>query len=562
MADILNLDAKQLKNKLNNNRDFVWIKRRLSPKQINSVKDLNVTGLGFVTENRRYYPEKHLAANLLGFVGMDNQGLEGLEKYYDGGLSGDAMLLNIANSQNIQNVSNVTESAQGTDLVLTIDKTIQYIAERELALACKKFQARHGVVVIMQPYSGEILALACSPSYNPNSFNKYTPESWRNRAITDAYEPGSVLKMFIAAAALEEKLFTPKDKIWCEQGAIDLGGHTIHDTGNYGYLSFGQVIELSSNVGAVKIGLSLGRKKLHNYLRGFGFGAPTGIDLPGETGGILRTPGQWSSISIGSISIGQEIAVTPLQLVSAVSVIANGGRLVKPKVVKQFKQNENINLDRLISPKTSRSIKSILVNAVRHGTGKHAALAQYDVAGKTGSAQKADLLHGGYAKDKWVAWFLGFVPANRPQLAMVVMLDEPQKGRWAADVAAPVFARIAQPVLKYMGVSPDQNKIELRRVKSTQKTIKLVKNNAFTATGSKVVSSSGNKLKKVVLPDLMGKSLRRVMTELAAKGVRLDFEGSGKAVQQRPMPGARVAPGSTCRVRFTALYQEKQRVKQ
>jgi cell division protein FtsI (penicillin-binding protein 3) len=559
LAAILGMNPRMLRNKLSNSRSFVWIKRQVPPKQVAAVKRLNLAGLGFIHESKRYYPQKQLAANLVGFVGTDNEGLEGIERYYEKWIKGDKRLVDVEDvgaEAAVRTSLNRKVPAQGYDLILTLDKTIQYIAQQEVARACKEFKARQGVVVVMDPQSGELLAMANEPGYNPNSFNKYGPDRWRNRAITDCYEPGSVLKVFVAAAALERGLFSPKDNLWCEQGAIEVAGHTIRDTGSYGNLSFSQVLEHSSNVGAVKIGLALGRKQLYNCLHNFGFGAPTGIDLPGEVGGILRSPGSWSRLSIGSISIGQEISATPLQLANAICAIANGGVLLKPRVIKQIsdgqaqrpvKEYKRQVLRRVLSKKTCKAMTSILVNVVERGTGKAAALAQYKVAGKTGSAQKIDPATRGYSKDKWVAWFMGFVPADRPRLAMVVMLDEPQRGEWASEVAAPVFARIAQPVLKYLGVSPDRAKSNLRV--ASRGTARKISARHSAKQGSK--KSTG---RLVVLPDLKGKSMRRVVDELTTRGLLAELEGSGKAVAQYPEAGARLPAGSICRVSFAPLY--------
>jgi cell division protein FtsI (penicillin-binding protein 3) len=551
LAAILGLDSQKLTDKLTSSRSFVWLKRQLTPKQAAAVRELKLSGIGFIRESRRYYPQKQLAANLLGFVGTDNQGLEGIERYYEDWIRGKVQVVDVAAEG--ANVSRQL-ARPGFDLILTLDKTIQYIAQTELSRACREFKARQGVVVMMDPQTGELLAMASEPKFNPNSFGKYGPGSWRNRAITDCYEPGSVLKVFIAAAALEERLFSPRDSLWCEQGAITVAGHTIHDNASYGKLSFSRVIEVSSNVGAVKIGLALGRKRIYDYLRRFGFGLSSGIDLPGERSGVLRPPERWSAVSIGSISIGQELSVTPLQLVNAVCAIANGGLLLKPRVVGQIwdgkrqrpvKEYKRQVVRRVVSARTCRELTRILVRVVERGSGQRARLVQYKVAGKTGSAQKVDPETGAYAGDKWVAWFLGFAPADRPRLAMVVMLDEPQRGKWAAEVTAPVFARIARKTLRYLGVPPDRSKPKKKPVPQEARRLRLVKYNS---------SKGGDEGRLVVLPDLRGKSMRRVARELSTRGLLVELVGSGRAISQDPPPGAKISPGSICRVNFTPLY--------
>lgn len=544
LAVILDINSQKLNNKLAGSRSFVWIKRRVTPKKVNAIRELGLSGIGFIKESRRYYPQKQLAASLLGFVGTDNQGLEGIERHYEHWLKGKPQVVNVGNEETVKE----REVSPGYDLVLTIDKTIQYIAQTELAKACDKFGARQGVVIVMDTQSGDLLGMTSFPEFNLNSFGEYGHDYWRNRAITDCYEPGSVLKVFTAAAAIEERLFSPQDKLWCEQGEIRVAGHTIHDNANYGDLSFSRVLEVSSNVGAVKIGLALGRNRLYDYLNRFNFGNPTGVDLTGERGGILRAPDDWSRMSIGSISIGQEISVTPLQLVNAVCTIANGGLLLKPRIVKQvwdtkqqkpYKEFSRQVERRVVSANTCEVINRILVKAVEQGSGRKAALTQYQIAGKTGSAQKVDPKTGAYSKDKWVAWFLGFAPASKPRLAIIVMLDEPKRGKWASDVAAPVFGRIAQASLKYLGVSPDRIKPNISPT---------IKKTGGQRTANSGIKQAGTKL--VALPDFRGKSMRRVLAVLSARGLQAELEGSGRAIYQEPKPGSRLKPGSLCRVSF------------
>ncbi len=554
LAATLDISSKKLKAKLSSSKSFVWIKRQVTPKQANAVRGLGLSGIKFIKESRRYYPQKELAASLLGFVGTDNQGLEGIECYYEDWLKGNPQVVNVGDENTVKTYLENKDALRGSDLILTIDKTIQYIAQAELAKACEEFGAKRGVVIVMDAQNGELLGMAGFPEFNPNSFGKYSPDYWRNRAITDCYEPGSIIKVFTAAAAIEERLFEPKDRLWCEQGAIRVAGHTIHDNASYGDLSFSQVLEFSSNVGAVKIGLALGKNRLYDYLSRFSFGNPTGVGLPGERGGILRSPDDWSKVSIGSVSIGQEISATPLQLVNAVCTIANGGLLLKPRIVKQIWDNlQQRPLKefgrqvgrRVISENTCKVIKNILVKAVAQGSGKKAALTQYRVAGKTGSAQKVDPATGAYSKDKWVAWFLGFAPADNPRLAMVVMLDEPKKGEWASDVAAPVFGRIAQGSLKYLGVSVDRIEPKIRRAgkKAAPK----------RPARSSVKKSEG---KLVWLPNLKGKSMRRVLAVLSERGLQVELEGSGRAIAQEPKPGSRLEPGSLIRVSFAPINRD------
>ncbi len=456
IAGALDMEPSQLERLVAGSQSFVWLKRKLTPRQRKSLQELKINGLGFVPEKKRFYPKKMLASHVLGIVGMDGTGLEGLEYRFEETLWGGK------------------GKGNRYDLVLTIDETIQYIAQQELSAACQGLGAKAGSVIVMEPHSGEILAMANYPGFNPNSFSRYPIDVRRNRAITDAYEPGSTIKVFTAAAALEEGIFNPASQVWCEEGEISIGDLTIKDSGKHGMLSFTQVIERSSNVGAIKIGLALGKKRLYRYLRDFGFGAPTGVDFPGESAGILRPPQQWSKVSPGALSIGQEIAVTPLQVVTAMAAVANGGRLVKPRLVRAVQETESKRIvksflrgqslqvkpltpqegQRVISAATARRLSKILSGVVERGTGREAALPNIKVAGKTGTAQKIDPLTGSYAENKVVASFIGYFPAGNPQLVILTMLDEPQRLAWGGKAAAPLFRRIASQVAPYLGIVP------------------------------------------------------------------------------------------------------------
>ncbi len=447
VAEILDMEPVQVRAIASGDKSFAWLKRKLSPRQRRSLQDLRMDGVGFTSEKRRFYPKKTLASHLLGIVGTDGVGLEGLEYRFERSLQG--------NEQGA--------SAGRRDLILTIDESVQYIAQMELNATCRDVYAKAGCVIVMDPNSGDILAMANYPDFNPNSFRLYPVEVRRNRAVTDAYEPGSVMKVFTAAAALEEKVFTPDSEIWCEEGEIEVGGLTIKDTGKFGTLTVSQILKHSSNVGAIKIGLAVGKRRLYKYFRNFGFGVPTGVDFPGESAGILRPTKQWSKVSPAAISIGQEIAVTPLQLSTAMAVVANGGKLLKPRLVRAIRDSKTKKViksflpqleRRVISVVTAKQLRNILIEVVARGTGREAALPNIKVAGKTGTGQKIDPLSGVYSEDKVVASFIGYLPADNPQLVILAMVDEPQSLAWGGRVAAPLFRRVAEQVIPYLKIVP------------------------------------------------------------------------------------------------------------
>ena len=460
LSPLLGISSAVLREKLMSNKKFVWLDRKMEKDLGAKVKQFKLPGIGCVEEMKRFYPKENLAAHLLGFAGMDGRGLEGLELYYNRYLRGapgwgraekDARGREILPFRNEYNTP-----LDGLNLVLTVDEVIQHIAERELEEAFRESKAKGAILVMMDPVTGRVLALANRPTFNPNSFQDYPPDWRRDRAVTDGFEPGSTFKVITAAAALEEGLFKLGDKIFCEQGSYRFAGHTIRDVHPQGWLTFKEVLEESSNIGAVKIGSALGKEKLYKYISSFGFGARTGIDLPGEVRGLVRPPRSWSRLSMGSIPYGQEIMVTAIQLTSAISTVANGGVLMRPRVVDSIlnKDGEAVKsfapspVRRVISPATAEKLTEILVGVVENGTGKAARIKGYRVAGKTGTAQKA--MVGGYSPDKFVASFIGYLPAEDPRIAMLVVIDEPRGTHYGGTVAAPVFRRVAEQVMAYL----------------------------------------------------------------------------------------------------------------
>lgn len=444
---------------------FVWIERKLASEKVEMIKAMDIKGLGFMSDAKRFYPKGRLASHVIGSVGVDNQALEGVELKYDNFLKKAGGKVVVARDGKGVTLSNGVElESKGNNIVLTIDEGLQYIAERELDSAMAKWHASAATAIMMDPFTGNILALANRPAYDGNNFLHAKDYERRNRAITDCYEPGSTFKIIVGAAALEEKLVGVNTKFDCSEGGIKIGNHVIHDSHKNGVITFKEVIQKSSNVGSVMLGKRLGKEKIYKYAKLFGFGEKTGIDLPGEVSGWIKHHSKWSKTSLGAMAIGQEVAVTPLQVLRAYSAIANGGVLVTPHVVSEiksasgelvyeFKPSEN---QIAVSKKTAEVFKEILKTVAEEGgTGTGASVTGSKVAGKTGTSQIIDPKTKKYSKEKYVSSFVGFVPADNPLIAMIVVVYEPKGQIYGGLVAAPVFKDIAKQSLSYMNVPGD-----------------------------------------------------------------------------------------------------------
>ncbi|MEQ1654993.1 MAG: hypothetical protein BVN29_00685 [Nitrospira sp. ST-bin5] len=468
LSPVLHVRTDELEKKLRQDRSFVWLARKLDPEQGHRLEHMPMEGIGLVMEGRRFYPKGPLLAHVLGFAGMDGEGLEGIERRYESQLHGEKRVVILQRDAMGRTVFPKGQAEQvpaaGHSLVITVDEVIQYIAEKEVEEAVTKAHAKSGTVIVLDPQTGAVLALAISPRFDPNAVASLTADRWRNRALTDTYEPGSTMKALVAAAALEEKVMKPSTMLYGENGRMTIANTVIHDHEKLGWMTFAQVIQKSSNIGAAKTGMALGDQRLYRYLQAFGFGQKTEIDLPGEVGGMVKHPREWGRRSLASISMGQEIGVTPIQMVSAVAALANGGVLMKPYVVSEVRDAQGKALRqilpqvkrRVVSPETARTVTSILEGVVTDGTGAKAAIPGFRVAGKTGTAQKIDPRTGAYSSTLFVGSFVGFVPADNPRLAMIVVIDEPQGESWGGTVAAPVFRRVGEQVLNYLGVSSDE----------------------------------------------------------------------------------------------------------
>lgn len=462
LSPILGISKGEILQKFESEKRFIWLKRQLPEQVAKTIKMHNYKGLDFQEEGKRFYPQGALASHIIGFVGLDNIGLEGIEKKYDAFMRRETNEILTRKDRKGHDLDPLNLSysrpAPGYDLVLTLDSVIQSIAERELQSACEKWNANGGSVIVMNPGTGEILAIANYPTYNLNNAFSVDDDSKRNRALIDLYEPGSAFKIITASAAINENLISPNEIIDCENGAYRVKGHIIHDSGSHGQLTFSEVIEESSNIGTVKIAQRLGKERLYSYIKAYGFGEKTGIDTL-ETDGIVKDPKRWTSRSMDAIPYGQEILVTALQMLSATNAIANNGVIMQPFIVKRITDGQNsINefdlheSKRPISAKTAQIMRNILIGAVENGTGQKARVEGYTVAGKTGTSQKADEDGNGYLPGKYVSSFVGFLPADKPLISMIVIIDEPQGEYLGGIVSCPVFKEIATQIMQYLTV--------------------------------------------------------------------------------------------------------------
>ena len=446
-------------------KTFCWVARKADAETIDRIKALNLQGIHYQKEAKRFYPKRELAAQVLGYVGTDDEGLSGLERQYNQQLQGKPGKLMISVDARKRWFASVEKEPEpGDNLVLTIDQNIQYIAERELDRAMDETKAIAGTVVVENPNTGEILALANSPTFNPNNRREIRPETLKNHAVSDVYEPGSTFKVVTVSAGLEEKITRPDEMFDCQMGSIVINGTRIHDSKPHGVLSVSDIIAESSDVGAIKIAMRLGNDRFYKYIRAFGFGQPTGIELPGETRGMTKPVERWSKISFASISMGQEVGISAVQLSSLISTIANDGVRVPPRIVAGTVEHQNapqtiayqpVEGTRVISPLTAAQMKQMLQGVVLHGTARKAILEGYSSAGKTGTSQKFDPAIGKYSHTKYVGSFAGFAPINNPQLSVVVILDSAVGLHQGGQVAAPVFQRIVQQVLEYQHIPHD-----------------------------------------------------------------------------------------------------------
>ena len=546
-------EQQDLTARLSRQRAFVYARRRVTPAEARKVLALNLEGVGFMKESRRFYPNKELAAHLLGYVGTDNVGLHGIESAYDKVIRGRAGTVLVQTDARRRAFSRIERSpGTGGSLELTIDEQLQYVAERELRIGVEDNMADGGTVVMLDPRTGEILAMANWPTFNPNAFSASDETAQRNRAVQDIYEPGSTFKVVTVSAALEEHVMPVDSTIDTNPGVIRFGSRVIDEYGgkNYGLLSFTDVIVKSSNIGAIKIGLKVGPERLGMYINRFGFGKPTSPDFPSESPGIVWNPAKLNDSAVASISMGYQVGVTPLQVVAAMNAVANGGSWIEPRIVRAV-VNDGVRtkvaprvVRKAISPETAAQLLPIL-EAVAHqgGTGAAAQIPGFTIAGKTGTADK--LVNGRYSQSQQNVSFVGFVPSRDPVLTMIVMLDSPRNGRAAGGrMAAPIFKRIAEAALRQMAVPPSLNApppVVVARRQSSPLTP-----TAAAGDAPSIVTLAPGSAQSASFPDLRGLSARDALRALSRLGVTARLEGAGIVVEQNPAPGSPLERGVRC----------------
>ena len=538
----------ELRDRLSQPRPFAFVRRRASPLQAKRVAALGLEGIAFRKESKRYYPNRELAAHLLGYVGVDNVGLSGLEATYDKTIRGREGKLLVQTDARRHVFSRLERSpTAGASIELTIDEQLQHIAEREVRNGVEAARADGGTAVIMDPHTGEILAMASWPTFNPNDYGDAPDNARRNRAVQDLYEPGSTFKLVTASAAIEEKVVTPDEIIDVSAGNIRFGSRVINDMHPTGPLSFTDVIVKSSNVGAIKVGLRIGAERMGLYIRRFGFGRPTSPDFPGESPGIVWEPSKLNDSALASVSMGYQVGVTPLQMAAAASVVANGGTLFEPHVVRAIVKGglrttvEPKAVRRSILPETAATLTQIMEKVVTNGTGRNARLVSYDVAGKTGTADK--LVNGRYSPSQQNVSFVGFVPSRHPALTVIVMVDSPRiGGDTGGAIAAPIFKRIADSALRHLGVTPTINPAPPVMIARNQETPVM----PAASVGTPNVVAMPASMTDTGLPDLRGMSAREALRELARLGLTARMEGTGIVVDQSPEAGSPLEPGATC----------------
>ncbi|MET0648864.1 MAG: penicillin-binding protein [Pyrinomonadaceae bacterium] len=586
LGRVLNIDSVGLSTRLKEaksaRRGFLWLARRVEDEQASAVKTLKLKGVYSTEEQRRRYPNGALASHVLGFVGLDAKGLAGVEQVYDAALTGEAGRLALdTDAKRRPFESQGLDPRDGQTLVLTIDQTVQHIVERELAAAMERTKAKSAAAVVLEPHTGEVLALANAPSFDPNDPGSVSVEARRNDALQNIYEPGSTFKIVPFTGALEEKLITPETRIDCP-GSISLPGRVVHDHAT-GSLTATEALAKSSNVAAIKLGQKLGNERLYEYIRRLGFGAKTGVELPGETAGLVRPVSKWQPGSIGSIPIGHEVGVTPVQMAAAYAAVANDGVRVAPHLVREVRDAEGKTIKRaepeshrVVSAETARTLRGMMEEVTLKGTARAAQLEGYTAAGKTGTAQKIDPKTRAYSHTKYVASFVGFAPLENPAVVIIVVIDEAVGLHQGGQVAAPVFREIANQVLPYLDVMPDQEPeakatpgqlaaatapatvlptatrggaaAEHEGVAVGASSLPVVAERGAGEIGEVVYAAAREK--ELLMPDLRGRSVRDVARICERLGLELEARGEGRALRQSPEVGEPLAPRQTVRIEF------------
>ncbi|MSO45181.1 MAG: hypothetical protein EXQ59_00215 [Acidobacteria bacterium] len=552
LADCSIKDRLALTDRIRRRRAFVYVRRQASPEQSRRVAALEMEGVGFMKENRRFYPNKELAAHLVGYVGIDNAGLLGIESTYDSLIKGRPGTVLIQIDARRHAFSRIERPpTAGASLELTIDQYLQHIVERELRAGVEENRAVGGSAVVMDPRSGEILALANWPTFNPNAYRASSLDDRRNRATQDLYEPGSTFKIVTASAALEQQLVHPDDLIDVRGGSIRFGSRVVRDTHDYGTLTFTNVIVKSSNVGAIRVGLRLGPERLVSYVRRFGFGRRSSPDFPGETAGIVWSAAKLTDSALASVAMGYQIGVTPLQMAAAVSSVANGGELVEPRVVRAvIRTGQRIRVPRKVVNRTvtreiTAQMTAMMEAVVSEGTGTPAQMPGFTVAGKTGTASK--VIAGRYSRSEYNASFVGFVPSRDPVFTIVVVLDSPhgKNGYYGGPVAAPIFKRIAAAALRQYGIGPTINAATPLLVARHDAAAGLEPTAGSPAPPAIVTLAGMSQASASLFPDLRGLGARDALWSLSRLGVSAQLNGTGVVVAQRPDAGTPIERGAS-----------------
>ena len=573
LSEVLRIDRDDLYKRLTSERAAVAVKRKLDDKEVAEVEKLSLPGLRFVNEMKRFYVSGTSASHVLGFVDIDERGVGGIELSYDKLIRGQGgrLLLDV-DALNKSYDHSVEDPVPGSNVSLTVDLMIQHHVEKALAEAVRSTRARGGTIVVLRPATGEILALANYPTFNPNDVSESTEIQRRNRAVETAFEPGSIFKLVTYSAALEEHLIRPNTLIDCGGGQIRIADRIVHDH-PYGVLTAAQALAKSSNVAAIKIGMRLGNERLASYIERFGFGRRTGIELPGESRGLFQPASEWGPTTIGSIPMGHEIGVTAVQATAAYACIANGGEWVKPHLVSRVTSTSGDVLEeeqperrQVVSEATAATLKAMLEGVVVQGTGKAARLGGYRAAGKTGTAQKVDPATGRYSNTRYVASFAGFAPVDNPEVACVVSLDEPVGAHLGGAVSAPVFARVVSDALHVLGVPPENDpQSQLAGDFQVYDLKDFVAENQPSradqaadsrpaldvATEAPGAETASKRYGSIVMPDLIGRGIREAVALCAAQGLKLKASGDGVVTLQSPSPNALVPQDTICRVKLS-----------
>jgi len=570
LSRVLDIPAEELETKIREARTPVRLAKKLSPETVQRIEDMNLKGVFFQKENRRVYPQHELLAHVLGYVDVDEKGIGGIEYTLDKQIRGrPGRMMVLADGKRRWYDRREAAADPGASVTLTIDQTIQFIAEKELARGMEETRAQTGTIVVQDPHTGELLAVANAPTFDPNDAGKYSDRVRMDRAVVAAYEPGSTFKMITFAGAFENGVTNPGELVDCQMGSILVAGRLIHDHKPFGILNVREILEQSSDVGTIKIALRLGESRFYDTIRDFGIGQLTGIELPGENRGLLRPVENWSANSIGSIAIGQEVSVTPVQIISAASAIANGGTLYRPRIVREIQPDASSPAraqsasQQATDAKSAATVREMMEGVVLEGTGKPAKLDGYTAAGKSGTAQEIDAATGRYSPNQYVASFVGFAPVNEPVVTILVVFDSPVGQHFGGDVGGPVFKRVAEQVLAYMDAPHDvPMPSNLQTAKNLSRTPEQDSSNdinearyqaavaqkAPPETPAATVAFSEEDA--VLVPDLAGRTVRGVTEECSRLGLVPSLIGSGVALEQSPEAGARVERGSSVTVRF------------